>query len=377
MTPLRVVLLASSLLYASASSAAPAPQAGRADGLLFSLSGRHGTTAESAGGAVRPIFAKGVRSVPNGAVGPGLSMDDDLTLAWSAPGNIHAQRGTLSFFFRPGQPLGKTPFTIFRVGAADGTSWDMTFLRIDWNGKGFDAFVTDASLARTRVHYVIPKVPAADRWIHVAFSWDETSGVTLWIDGQRVASKAARANYDIGLFGFGPFQRVVAPYQVQSGYNYMRSGDMDEIRIYDHALTDAQIEALADHRDPIVPAAAPRSLRDSDTADEWRLRYGWNGVSGPIAYTRGKAIGIRKVEFSDARDQKEKMFRGTDGIRETTWPGVYNRSRLPGRDDYFELPDWNVYSTGGRDYTLTLPDEPWNHIEIIGAAYGSLRLAGG
>ena len=375
--PFRTFLLATSLFCATGALGATTPPSTANRGLLFSLSGQHGTTAEKAGGMASPIFSHGVRTIPDGAIGPGLSMDDALTLAWSAPGNIYAERGTLSFFFRARTPLSATPFTIFRVGAADGTSWDMTFLRIDWNGHGFDAFVTDASLARTRVHYVIPTVPAADQWVHIAFAWDEAQGVTLWIDGKKVASKQAQADYDIGLFGFGPFQRIVSPHQVQSGYNYMRSGDIDEIRIYDHALDDAQVAALARHQQPEVPPAAPRSLTTTATADEWRLRFGWDRIAGPTDYDRGAAIGIRKVEFSDTRDQKEKMFRGADGIRETTWPGVYNRSRLPGRDDYFELPDWNVYSTGGKDYTLTLPDEPWNHIEIIGSAYGTLALNNG
>ena len=49
------------------------------------------------------------------------------------------------------------------------------------------------------------------------------------------------------------------------------------------------------------------------------------------------------------------MWKGVDGIDETTWPGVYNRSRLPGRDDYFELPDWNTYVEGGKAYDLAIP----------------------
>ena len=82
------------------------------------------------------------------------------------------------------------------------------------------------------------------------------------------------------------------------------------------------------------------------------------------------------MEFTDARDVKQWMWRGNDGIRETTWPGVYNRSRLEGRTDYFVLPDWNVYSFGGRAVTYTLPDEPWNRLEIQGAAAGRLTLDG-
>ncbi len=68
-----------------------------------------------------------------------------------APGSIYAQRGTLSFYWKAREPVGTTPFPLFRVGYADHTSWDMAWLRIDWNGKGFDAFVTDDNLSRVRV----------------------------------------------------------------------------------------------------------------------------------------------------------------------------------------------------------------------------------
>ncbi|RXE19994.1 hypothetical protein DB827_23835, partial [Xanthomonas perforans] len=84
---------------------------------------------------------------------------------------------------------------------------------------------------------------------------------------------------------------------------------------------------------------------------------------------------IRKVEFTDARDLKQWMWKATDGIAETTWPGVYNRSRLPGRNDYFQLPDWNTYVEGGKALDLTLPDEPFNRIELRGAAYGQATYA--
>jgi hypothetical protein len=40
---------------------------------------------------------------------------------------------------------------------------------------------------------------------------------------------------------------------------------------------------------------------------------------------------IRKVQINDAFDIGRWWCRATDGIRETTWPGVYNRSRLTGR----------------------------------------------
>jgi len=368
---LRLLVSAAALLPMAAQGQETPP----ASGLLFRVSGDHGTRAEIARGAAGPIFQHGVSRVDDGPHGTALRMADDLTLAWSAPSNIYAQRGTLSFFFRPRTPVDAAPFTIFRVGTGDSTSWDMTFLRIDWNGHGFDAFVTDTNLARTRVSWTMPTLPAADHWVHIAFGWDEASGVTLWIDGKRVAAQRRRADYDQQLFGFGPFQRIVSPQKVESALNYMRSGDVDEVRIYDHQLGDADVAALATNRSPAIAAATPRSLTDPATRAEWTFRHGWDHLAGPIP--AGAVTAIRKVEFTEARDQKEKAFRGADGIRETTWPGVYNRSRLPGRNDYFKLPDWNVYATAGQVYTLSLPDERWNHIEVIGAAHGILDWAAG
>ena len=90
-------------------------------------------------------------TVPDGAVGPGIRWADDGYVVWKAPGNMLAARGTLAFFWRPREAVGEAPFNIFRVGFADHSSWDMAFLRVDWNGHGFDAFVTDANLARVRV----------------------------------------------------------------------------------------------------------------------------------------------------------------------------------------------------------------------------------
>ncbi|MDC7684526.1 LamG domain-containing protein [Asticcacaulis sp. BYS171W] len=353
--------------YACLIAALLASPAVAGDGLLFSLSGDKGLVAEQAAGQAEPLFSVGAQTIPNGARGPGLGLNDTLTLVWPAANNIYAQRGTLSFFFRPREPLGEAPFPVFRVGAADGTSWDMAWLRIDWNGHGFDAFVTDTNLSRSRVSFKMDRIPAKEEWVHVAFAWDETTGVKLWINGKPAAQKDGAALYDSGLYAFGPFQRIVAPYQVHSMYNFRRSGDIDEIRIYDRRLDDAGVAALAANGTPAVPV-----LPDNRTA--WLKRYGWE-TTAP-AYLSDPVTRIRKVEFIDTRDLKAKMFKGADGIRETTWPGVYNRSRLEGRHDYFELPDWNVYSEGGKAYDLTLPDEPWNRIELTGAAYGSLNLDG-
>jgi hypothetical protein len=340
-------------------------------GLLFRLSADKSLTADFAGGDRVPNFADKATIVPNGVKGGALSAADDVVLAWKAPGNIYAQRGTLSFFWRSRYPVGVAPFPIFRVGFADHTSWDMAWLRIDWNGEGFDAFVTDNNLARTRVSFKLPRKPGPDAWTHLAFAWDEARGIELYVDGKLAAKQAASGVWDTGLDQFGVSSRAVSPHQVQSRYSFDRGGDYDEIRIYDHALSAGQVAALAKAEEPASGPPAP----EASTA-EWALRWGWNRPGDAPPLLTAPVTAIRKVEFADAKDLKEWMWKATDGIAETTWPGVYNRSRLPGRDDYFELPDWNVYVEGGKQLTLTLPNEPWNHIEIQGAAFGDLAWAG-
>lgn len=366
---MKAIFLGSACALILANAAAAAQTAEPA--LLFKVSGDKGLVADVAAGDPIPNFADKVTPI-DGKAGQGFHAEDDGIVSWNAPGNIQAQRGALSFFWRSGYPVGVAPFVIFRVGYADHSSWDMAFLRIDWNGQGFDAFVTDNGLARTRVSFKVDKNPAADAWTHLAFTWDETTGVQLFVDGKLAAKTETKATYDAGLDQFGVAGRVVAPHQVQSRYNFTRGGDLDELRVYDRPLAADAIAAMARNEAPVAAAPVP-TLADPAIRAAWKQRYGWNKSAPP--YLADAKTTIRKVEFADAKDIKQWMWRANDGISETTWPGVYNRSRLPGRDDYFQLPDWNVYVDGGKALTLKLPNEPINRIEIQGPAYGDMTWA--
>jgi hypothetical protein len=354
------------LLLASALSAAlPAAAHASPAQLLFRVSADEGFVADQAQGDAVPNFQDKVSLVDDGAHGRAIRWEDDGVLSWNAPGNIRAERGTLSFFWRSRYAVGEAPFVIFRVGYADHSSWDMTWLRIDWNGHGFDAFVTDANLARTRVSFRLAENPSPGQWQHIAFAWDEDKGVRLFLDGREVARVETTGDYDAALDQLGLAGRVMAPYQVQSRYNFLRGSDVDEIRVYDRMLDGGDVAALARNAEPRAGETATASQR------AWWHRHGWEGAPPPALTP---TTTIRKIEFADAKDKKQWMWKGTDGIAETTWPGVYNRSRLPGRNDYFQLPDWNTYVEGGQHLDLFVPDgEAINRVEIRGAAYGELQ----
>jgi lysophospholipase L1-like esterase len=347
-----------------------------APGLLFYLSASHSLTADwAAGGDPEPNFASDVQVVADGAIGPGVQCGHTQVFSYRAPGNIYAERGTLAFFWRSREAVAGTPFPVFRVGYGDHSSWDMTWMRIDYNGKpGFDAFVTDANLARTRVSYAMPGFPGPKQWVHLALAWDETRGIRFYVNGQMVASQDGQAIFSAALDQFGPHSRVISPYQVQSAYNFVRGGDIDELRIYDRMIGDENVAALA--RGDASGAMPPlnRTLAERQWRDQWWYQYGWNRAGDPPPALDAQAVRIRKVEIHDVYDVKRWWWKGTDGIRETTWPGVYNRSRLPGRNDYFQLPDWDCYSVSGESVQFAMPDEPWNHLEVSGAAFGSFAL---
>lgn len=341
-------------------------------GLLFYLSGEKQFSADyAAGGQNLPNFLNYIKSIPGGAYGSAFEAADNQLMSYWAPGNIYAQRGTLSFFWRSRYPVGSAPFPVFRVGYADHSSWDMVWLRIDYNGSGFDAFVTDIGLTRTRVSHFMDSLPKADKWIHIALSWDETEGIRFYLDGKLAEKQSVTGNvYDTGLDQFGPHSRIISPYQVQSEYNFVRGGDLDELRIYDRMLSDDNIAQLSRNEIPKIIPGIQRSLSNRRWRDEWWTLHGWNLPNDPPKSLASNNVTIRKVEIHEATDIKRWNWKANDGIRETTWPGVYNMSRLPGRYDYFVLPDWDTYSGSGQSIKFQLPDEPWNHVEAWGKAWG-------
>jgi hypothetical protein len=344
-------------------------------GLLFYLSGEESFRADyAAGGRPDPNYLKDVTLQSGGAKGNYLRCGDNQMLSYWAPGNIYSRRGTMSFYWRSRDAVDATEFPIFRVGFADHSSWDMVWLRIDYNGHGFDAFVTDVNLGRTRVSYTMPSFPKPSEWVHLTLAWDETRGIRFYVNGRLAAEKAATGLFDSALDQFGPHSRIIAPTGVESTYNYDRGGDIDELRIYDRMLSDENIASLAHGETPTTIPEIPHGFATRALRDDWWKRYGWNRTQDFPAPLPARATTVRKVEIHDAYDLKRWWWRATDGIRETTWPGVYNRSRLVGRFDYFQLPDWDCYSQSGKSVTFTLPDEPWNHLEVEGGAWGDWAL---
>ena len=119
------------LLLAVALAAGPATAAADVPTLLFHVDANHGLQAVTAHGEAVANFRDKVAVVDDGEHGKAIQWEDDGVLAWDAPGNILAQRGTLAFDWRSRYAVGEAPFVIFRVGYADHSSWDMAWLHVE------------------------------------------------------------------------------------------------------------------------------------------------------------------------------------------------------------------------------------------------------
>ena len=250
-----------------------------------------------------------------------LQCGNNQLLSYWAPGNIYAQRGTLSCYWRSRDPVDETAFPIFRVGYSDHSSWDMVWLRIDYNGHGFDAFVTDVNLGRTRVcvQSMPENFPKPDQWVHLTLTWDETTGIRLYVDDKMVAEKAATGMFDAGLDQFGPHSRIIGPTGVESSYSYNRAGDIDELRIYDRALSDENVASLAKGEVPQNIPEVNRSLANAETQEGVVVpHYGWESA-GRCSYP--------------ADDGFDGGAQGADQRCVRHWALVVSRDRWPSRDD--------------------------------------------
>ena len=221
---LTVCLLTGTMLAATEPSKEP--------GLLFYLSGDHGFSADyAAGGNTSPNFLKDVKIITGGSKGSYLQCGNNQLLSYWAPGNIYSQRGTVSFDWRSRDPVDATEFPIFRVGYGDHcVPGHGLAARIDYNGHGFDAFVTSINLqADSCLVHDAGLSPSRINGSISLLAWDETSdGIRFYVNG-KLAGEAATGMFDAALDQFGArASSLLRASRVPTLYD--RGGDIGELQ---------------------------------------------------------------------------------------------------------------------------------------------------
>jgi hypothetical protein len=143
----------------------------------------------------------------------------------------------------------------YRLSFAASTQWQTFFHSNSYCGSGNTLglmYERNAKFLRVYAGNVcegvqtIPMTLATDKWVHVAVTYDGVK-VRTYVDAVLKGEVAS----SIALGNGGPF--VVGANHHPLTYNWQ--GAMDEVRIYSRALQAAEIAALADQANLLVPSA--------------------------------------------------------------------------------------------------------------------------
>ena len=121
----------------------PLLQAEEESSLLFYASFDKNFVADLAFGDETPLITQSARIVRDGRRDRGAYLENDALISYDAPGNVYAERGTIGFWWKLDEPLGRTPFSIVRVSFAQQASWDYAFAQLYWTGDNLEFQVRD------------------------------------------------------------------------------------------------------------------------------------------------------------------------------------------------------------------------------------------
>lgn len=304
----------------SAPRPGPAPaiaQPDREPALLFHLPFDGVCSASRSRGEGVPVLAENVSYTP-GVRGQAAVFVPGAQLKFARAGNIRKEAGTIAFWYRPLWPpaalVDSTVRELWRCCFTEAPrpqqrkGSNMTWLWFWGDSLRFD--VSDP-----RDSYAVGSIAgwAADRWHHIAATWDHRKGSTIYIDGRPLngnrdgQSPVLPSSWSV--FDTFPFFYVGSGEQGQSA-----EGWMDDFRIYDAALSPEQVQAevavvfpliaeFAVPGPPYVPVGASATIhwRISTRADKpyrgtvhWRLLGPDGGVlqrGGDLPVDLGDGVG--------------------------------------------------------------------------------------
>ncbi|MEM8707965.1 MAG: LamG-like jellyroll fold domain-containing protein, partial [Actinomycetota bacterium] len=187
---------------------------------------------------------------------------DDADLPATMPGASTWAGGdfTMAAWINPTDLSDRRPI-LSKQGTSSGGARRSFLLSAGTSGGGgelyFEMYSSDASADKTSLTSALPL--ALDTWQHVAVTYefvgDGTSVITMYVDGEVAATTATAA---------GPLQANSQPLDVgryfwSNGYARYFEGQLDELRIFDSALTQDAIRNFAGPGTPpgnVAPTAA-------------------------------------------------------------------------------------------------------------------------
>ncbi|MHC4227916.1 MAG: LamG domain-containing protein, partial [Planctomycetota bacterium] len=261
---------------------------------------------------------------------------------------------TLSAWINP-KRTGDTWQQIFRSIRADDTSNDTLFLnndgRLSWRGRVGAAWA--GGMCETA-----PGVVPADQWTHVAVTGDGTN-FRIYVNGALSQESAfqitdgTNATYYIG----------GDPQWTDESY----SGVIDDVRLYDHAMSAEDIAASMESQGGAIAKAYGADPADGTLLEATWVTLGWR--AGDFAVSHDVYLGDN---FDDVNDGLGDSFIGNQAATMLIagFPGFPFPDRLvPGTTYYWRIDEVNdanaaspwkgdVWSFSIQPYTAYNPDPP-------------------
>jgi hypothetical protein len=171
----------------------------------------------------------------------------------------------------------------------------------DAGSRGYQLLIEEGKLSFGLIHFwpgnAIAKRAteplALDRWTHVAVSYDgssRASGLALYLNGQRAPTKVVRDNLTKTITGGGNDQITIGQRFRDRGF---KNGLVDEIKVFDRALTALEVAHVCNGTAPTKPDATAR-LSASERAD--LMAYYLSAVDGEFQQQLAALTELRKQQ---------------------------------------------------------------------------------
>jgi hypothetical protein len=203
---------------------------------------RNGTVADATGHGFEAAITGDVTAGEVHGGGPGLKFSGESWLTLNEPSMFNLQSLTLALWIKPDSVTGRHGLIAKRfVGTA------APFVLSLWDG-GIEFEANDAKGAWS-FNFRSPALLKAGEWAHVAAVAEAGKGVTIYVNGQSVATK------DNAELKCGNSEPVILGREAWSGVNMKHDpcffdGQMAGIKIWGRALPAAEIAKEAGHAQP-------------------------------------------------------------------------------------------------------------------------------
>lgn len=267
-------------------------------------------------------------------------------------GKLATDGGTVAFWARGARTH---PGALFFQASSSFGRFEKYLMGIDLLPDGsLEAWIVDSRYVRHAIRS--QSIWDAERFHHVALSWDKGNGLRLAMDGAVVASSWGRdawaATQTPGLFHFP-----------------MTGLAVDEVWVFDRPLSLAEIETLRTRNEPPKEGTGAASL---SVGEQERLARAYLGAGVPtLPRVQSTAVGpmptFQEVFPLRAGDGGVRAPFVIDGKDELAWPQDYTSfTNILGDSDFHP-----------EQIDFFLPhDEPWNVAFLRGNLGGVQLLAG-